>query len=134
MHDKPFADRARQWLDDAIAWDQGDEKNKEDFPFYWQYAGNPPDPDYYRPEWTEEPTHYQMYEDTSEGTPISPVFASPEEVARWCADNRASAMGGMTATYEQWLEVARGAWAPSMVVQDGHVVSGVEVIFQGERA
>lgn len=73
------------------------------------WHGEEPNRAYYRPEWTDaERTHYQMYEDTSEGTPISPVFATPEEVARWCADNGASAFGGMGADYEWWLRVAKG--------------------------
>lgn len=81
----------------------------------------------YMPDWPEEKmTHYQMYEDTSEGTPISPVMETPESLAQWLADNNASSFGGMTATYEQWLAVARGGWAPSAVVEDGELKSGVE--------
>lgn len=56
------------------------------------------------PQWPEnEATHYMMYEDTSEGTPISPAFATKEELARWLTDTGASAFGRLTATYEQWL-------------------------------
>jgi len=72
-----------------------------------------------------ERTHYMMYEDTSEGTPISPAFATPEELARWLADNGASAFGYMTATYEQWLSTVNGKWAPSLVVTNGIMQSGV---------
>jgi hypothetical protein len=68
---------------------------------------------------------YQMWEDTSEGSPISPVFETPELLARWLADNGASSFGNDTATYEQWLPVCRGAWAPSMVMRDGVLTSGV---------
>lgn len=68
------------------------------------YHGNPPNQEDYMPDWTEaEKTHLMMYEDTSEGTPISPAFKTPEELARWLADNGASAFGDSTATYEQWL-------------------------------
>jgi hypothetical protein len=78
------------------------------------------------PDWPEsERTHYQMYEDCSEGTPISPVKSSPEELAHWLADNRASAFGNMTATYEQWLRVCLGGSAPSMIVTNGQIKSGV---------
>ena len=42
----------------------------------------------------EERTHYQMYETCTEGTPISPVMETPENLARWLADNGASAFGG----------------------------------------
>ena len=133
MYDRSFSEEAKQWVADCIAWNDGThpdcEKHKANFPFWWQWHGNPPDGEYYRPEWTnEERTHYQMYQCTSEGTPISPVFATPEEVARWCADNGASAFAGMTATYEDWLAVANGGYAPSAaVVNGGPLISGVEL-------
>lgn len=38
------------------------------------------DPDYYRPEHLEGGDHFQLYENTTEGTPRSPVFASVEEL------------------------------------------------------
>ena len=92
-----------------------------------EWYGSRPLADDYMPDWpAEQRTHYQMYENTSEGTPISPVFASPEEVARWCADNGASAFAHETASYESWLRIASGGWAPSMAVVDGEVQSGVE--------
>jgi hypothetical protein len=73
------------------------------------WHGSEPQPDEYRPNWPEETmTHFQMYETCSEGTPISPVLESPEAVARWCADNRASAFGDNVAPYEWWLRVCQG--------------------------
>lgn len=56
------------------------------------------------PDWSkDERTHYQMYESTSEGTPMSPPIKTQEELARWLVDNEASAFAGRTATYEEWL-------------------------------
>jgi hypothetical protein len=46
---------------------------------------------------------WQVWETTSEGSPITPVFATPEELARWCADNAASIFGSDTLPYEEWL-------------------------------
>lgn len=94
---------------------------------YTEYAGERPSPDDYMPDWPEaERTHLMMYEDTSEGTPKSPAFLTPEELARWLADNGASSFGHDTATYEQWLFVCRGGWAPSAVMADGVMMSGVK--------
>ena len=87
-----------------------------------------PDINDYTPNWPDhERTHLMMYETTSEGTPISPAFATPEKLARWLADTNASAFGGMTASYESWLRIARGGFAPSAVYtpQTG-LISGVE--------
>lgn len=101
---------------------------------YEQWAGQRPHRDDYMPNWpAKQRTHLMMYEDTSEGTPISPAFATPEELARWLADNGASSFGSDTASYEAWLRVARGGWAPSMVVTQnadgtGTIQSGVEAL------
>lgn len=96
------------------------------------YYGRVPDNNDYMPDWpAEQRTHLMMYENVSEGTPISPAFATPEELARWLADNEASAFGRDTAPYEWWLAVARGGWAPSAAIVDGRMVSGVEAIGRG---
>lgn len=95
---------------------------------YTEYAGSRPSPDDYMPDWSKEQrTHYMMYEDTSEGTPISPAFETPEDLAQWLVDNKASSFGGSEGTYEGWLRVAKGGFAPSLVVTDGVAVSGVDM-------
>ena len=74
--------------------------------------GNPPRRDEYMPEWSsEEADHIMMYEDTTEGTPISPAFKTPEELARWLADTGASAFGDSTASYEDWLHTIKRGFA-----------------------
>lgn len=68
------------------------------------WMGSRPNPANYMPNWPdEERTHIVMYEDTTEGTPISPVFKTGEALARWLADNNASCFGDSTASYETWL-------------------------------
>lgn len=136
MHDFSYREQAEEWRENEAAWNRGEFPDYADAEAqkltYTDWAGEHPDERDYMPDWPDEQrTHYQMYEDTSEGTPISPVFASPEEVARWCADNGASAFGGQTASYEHWLRVARGGFAPSavMVIRpdgSGSLMSGVE--------
>ena len=71
---------------------------------------------------------YQLWETTSEGSPISPVCRTPEELASWLSENKASAFGHETLSYEGWLEfIMKHEWAPSLVVaQDGSVMSSVE--------
>jgi len=89
--------------------------------------GVDPDPADYMPVWPEsEKTHLQMYETVTEGTPLSPVMDTPEKLARWLADNNASASGHMTATYEDWLAMVRRGWAPSGVLTPSGFISGVE--------
>lgn len=92
---------------------------------YWdeEDGENTPDMNSFMPDWPkEEMTHYQMYETTSEGTPISPVFADPESLARWLVENDASAFGNMTQTYEWWLRIAKEDTTSVglMIEFDGH--------------
>ena len=72
---------------------------------YAEWAGPCPLKEDCMPDWPEsERTHLQMYETTTEGTPISPVMVSAEQLALWLADNNASVFAGITAAYETWLE------------------------------
>lgn len=79
------------------------------------------------PDWPEvQRTHYQMYESVSEGTPISPVCESPEALARWLVEHNASACGDQTASYEGWLRVAQGGYAPTGILMGGRFTNGVD--------
>jgi hypothetical protein len=77
---------------------------------------------------TEPPTGegYQMWETVSEGSPISPVFKTAEELAHYMADNPS---GSVYATFEQWMRMIDAKWAPSMVyTSKTGLISGVEAV------
>lgn len=78
----------------------------------------------------EVPTgdYYQMWQNTSEGSPISPAFKTPEELARWLVDNKASTFGYQTTTYDNWLAMIKSGSAPSMVISNGVLMSGVDFV------
>jgi hypothetical protein len=137
--DEPFEDLEREWWHNHSLWRYGKHPYQQKYDSakqcgsYRDWYGGPPQRDDYMPWWTEEEkTHYQMYETCSEGTPISPVMATPEELARWLADHHASAFADQTATYEQWLVTIKREWAPSATVSGGVLVSGVEVLAERE--
>jgi hypothetical protein len=44
---------------------------------------------------------FQLWETTSEGSPVSPVFAKLEELCAWCADN-ATTFGSFKTSAEEW--------------------------------
>ena len=137
MHEGPWSKEAAAWDEEQRQWDEGlckDYSGKRDWcpktedmtGSYEEWSGKRPVHADYMPEWPEnEATHLMMYESTSEGTPISPAFATPEELARWLADSGASAFAGHTATYEQWLATCRLGWAVSAVMDAGGFRSGV---------
>jgi hypothetical protein len=118
-----FSQRLAHWNMGKTKWAEGLRENitgtwvplkKEDQKYtFEEWDGNKPKKEKYMPEWpAKQLTHYQMYETCTEGTPISPVMATPEELARWLTNNKASAFGDITATYKQWLNVCKGAWPP----------------------
>lgn len=91
----------------AIPWEPKPQAALECLDFA-AWDGNRPQASDYMPDWKpEERTHYQMYETTSEGTPISPVFATPEDLARWLSDTDASVFAGSTLSYEDWLRAIK---------------------------
>lgn len=128
---------AAEYAEEAAKWEQGLESDYNGgwkpknsayaTESYADYAGEPPQYDDYMPNWTpEEATHFMMYETCSEGSPISPAFATPEELARWLADTGASSFGDYTSTYDEWLRMITGdGWAVSAVITDGVIQSGV---------
>ena len=130
--------RREEWDEGKEKWEQGlrddwmggwKEISEEDRELsYEEWSGERPEAKDYMPEWSEsEKTHLQMYETCSEGSPISPVMATPEELAHWLADNEASAFGGMTASYEAWLATIKIGSSVSAVAGPGTgFVSGVE--------
>lgn len=95
VYDRDFETAATDWLKENAAWENGEDSSKAgqeaetgERVFYWEWGGSPPDREYYRPKWTdEECTAYQMYETVSEGTPVSPVFETPEGLIDYLVEN-----------------------------------------------
>jgi hypothetical protein len=65
--------------------------------------------DYDAWERTDPPTGdgYQLWDTTSEGKPLSPVFATLDELAAWCAGN-ATTFADNRATAAQWRDMLAG--------------------------
>ena len=74
---------------------------------------------------------WQLWETVSEGSPVSPVFATAEELADWLASPESSEADGVNrgTSRSQWLAFLHGpGWAPSMIVSAGRVMGGVEAV------
>lgn len=142
LHGCSFSEELAEWEDGAAAWERGEIRNygpgerwkpKSESALecadFAEWHGAKPSSEDYMPDFAPgTATLYCMYEDTSEGTPISPAFETPEELARWLVDNNASAFGGEPASYEGWLRVAKGGFAPSMVLSSAGLQTGVDAI------
>lgn len=125
LYNGTFDAAARQWLDEAKAWDDGthetiaeDPSYREKYPYFWEYGGNPPEADCYRPDFGDTATAYQMYETVSEGTPVSPVFETEEAMVQWLISQGRSEHAARA--------FVRDGWAPSMVMVDGRIAMGVD--------
>lgn len=123
-----------EWLageHDKIIAEYGDEKYPKAEPYraFCAWHGAPPDPTYYRPDWpVETMTWYQVYETVSEGTPVTPPFATREELVDYLAthgdfwDQKRRAEGDNLMPCAPWSRAAAHAfvfgdgWAPSMVI------------------
>lgn len=68
---------------------------------------------------------YQLWETVSEGSPVSPAFSRPEELARWLASYDGGEERGVC--YAKWLAFIHGpGWAPSLIADERGVSFGVE--------
>lgn len=124
LYDNDYETEAQEWIKNFVAWEI--EHTDPDYVkhpeyHYWDWDGGPPDPQSYRKEkWTpEQATWVQMYETVSEGTPVSPAFATRKELIDYLVEhgdywdqNRGD--GGWDRNNAEKF-VNRG-WAPSMMV------------------
>jgi hypothetical protein len=81
---------------------------------------SPPDINDYMPsgEW------YQLYENVSEGTPLTPAFEKPEELVEWLVNNKD--YWDHQWTREQAEAMVKAGYAPSMVVSNGKIYKAEE--------
>lgn len=85
LYDDDYDSACREWWTKALAWhsDENADEAKEENPWYWDWDSPPPNKEWYRAPFDAEPVAYQIYETVSEGTPVSPVFASVEAMIEW---------------------------------------------------
>jgi hypothetical protein len=87
MYDEDFESAVADWKKEYCQWENGEHPDHEEDCEFWEWYGDPPDRESYRPKFTEEPTWFQMYETVSEGTPVSPPFAAKEELVDYLVEN-----------------------------------------------
>jgi hypothetical protein len=124
LFDRAYEEALNEWIAGREAWNApGNEQAKAHGCTWEEWEGKAPDPDYYRPAWPPgTATAYQVYETVSEGTPVSPVFETREQLIEWlCNDGRGMGIGGTRSPLsreaaERFVETAR---APSIIAIPG---------------
>jgi len=85
--------------------------------------------DHWRPTNPPKGQGWQLWETVSEGSPISPVFKTPHELARWLVESPDYSWRRLDAgtTYEQWMAFILGTgFALSFVSKGAEIKSGVQ--------
>jgi len=115
MHNTYYGEALQEWITNNEMWSKGthpdivrDPSLKEKYPFYAMWNGDAPDVNYYQTKkyLPEDLTHIQLYESTSEGTPLSPVFRADEleKLCEWAAEN-ASTFASFKASKDEWFKM-----------------------------
>jgi len=152
LYDESAEDAFQNWNAEYQKWLDGEhrriveEYGEENFPLdqpyrsFCDWHGQPPDPTYCRPPWTEaEATWWQVYETVSEGTPVTPPFETPEELIDYLVANGdfwdqsrrkegCSIMNCDPWPREQAENFVKAGCAPSLIEVNGVLKSGVEAL------
>jgi hypothetical protein len=135
MHDQRYEDAEREWLESCRKWYAGEDPDREEYKkadgsysSYWEWDGGPPDREYYRPWKNEEATWFQVWETVSEGTPVTPPFATREELVSYLVAN--GDFWDQRRRAERPSEPGNGPWSPAQAeafVNSGWAPSGLIV-------
>ena len=119
LFDNDYETAAQEWLAEFDQWRAGTHEDQQgehrsSCKYYWEYD-SPPDEIYHRPAFETPAVCYQIYETVSEGTPISPIFETLDELRLWL------------------IEQGYSPQAAQGFTQDGSVPSMVVTLPQAER-
>lgn len=144
LRDSDFESAMQRWLNELQQWKDrefarvrgqypdiaADPRYAPDCPLtaFVAWQGEAPSPEYYRRRWApDEATHYQLYETVSEGTPLSPPFASKAELVEYLVEHGDGCDRPVSrAAAEAFV---RDQWAPSLVYTPEHgIQTGIECL------
>jgi hypothetical protein len=130
LYDQDYGTEAQAWLAEFDQWRSGTHPEQDaDIPYFWDYSSPPAEERYRQRKWTaEEATHYQIYETVTEGTPVSPIFASLDDMIEWLVEGQVNSRPAAEA-------FARMGWAPTMLLdmKNGVLLEGIESTPMGRK-
>lgn len=127
--DKDYETAAAEWISSFEKWRAGELSIGSYCEYYWEYE-SPPDESLCRPKFTEPATWYQLYQTISEGSPVSPPFATKEELAAYLSEHgdfwyqKQLEEGRLDSwdskpTYDQAMAMINAGCAPTLVIDNG---------------
>lgn len=153
LRDQDAESAFQEWMDEYQKWLLSEhdrviaEYGADDYPksepyrSFVKWHGSAPNPEYYRPQWSPDSlTWWQVWETVSEGTPVTPPFETQAELVEYLVangdfwDQARRKEGRTTMNCDPWTRkqaesfVYGAGWAPSLVVTQGAVMSGVEAM------
>lgn len=84
-----------------------------------RYPGQRADKETWEPSDPPEGPGWQLWETTSAGSPITPVFKTPEDLAEWCVRSHVYLYADIQASYQLWLDIILGKEMPAVEVSPG---------------
>ena len=110
---------ASEWLKNCIAYSKGEYEHQKKYDtseckYYWEYAGPPPEKDMYVSYKKTDCSWFQLYENVSEGSPITPPFETKDELIQFLITH-GDFWGNNWSENSAKLVVDSGG-APSMIV------------------
>jgi hypothetical protein len=140
MNNEGYVQAANQWVDDFQQFLKDKKKGNlseyfSDIKYYWEY-GSPPDEEYflpYDPQLLDDTAWYQVYQTVSEGTPVTPPFATQDELINylvehgdfwWQKEHHPYDKPPSRKAAENFVKIS--GWCPSMSIEDGVLTSGIQ--------
>ena len=120
MYDQSYDEALAEYNAELEAWNNNthpdilnDPKVKVTYPNFKDWKAGPPDKNTYRSRIfkEEELTHIQLYNTTSEGEPISPLFKADEfeKLCEWAAEN-ATTFADYKAPKDSWIKMLKDGY------------------------
>jgi hypothetical protein len=83
--------------------------------------------------WDDKKNGFQIWEDVSEGSPVSPVFKKAEDLAKWMVNNDDSITRGTS--YSAWLRMIKelGSCPSGVLVFGGEIKNGMSLYEKKEK-
>lgn len=131
QYDHTFAEAAADWKAAFSKWEAGDRPDycsddSKDLE-YWEYNGDPPEREYYRSYESADATWVQVYETVSEGTPVTPPFATKEELIEFLCTQK-DFWGQGPRTREVATAFVNEGYVPSMVISGGVIYEDMQSV------